>query len=322
MKLESILNKDTRYALITDSNVERLHAKTLVERLCQQGYDVTLFSFPAGEKYKTRETKHEIEEQMFQKRFGRDTVVIGMGGGVVTDMAGFIAATYCRGVALIYIPTTLLAMVDASLGGKTGVNVPQGKNMIGAFYPARHCIIDESYLKTLPEQEMKNGYAEIIKYGLISSKNLFNQIGTAPISELIVRSRIIKEHIVEEDPLEHGIRRTLNFGHTIGHALETILDYQISHGEAVAAGMLMESYLSAVKPEEYDAIRETLKNYSFPKVSISELMEAIGRDKKALKSKARFVLLEGIGSTHSFNGHYCTHVDEKLIHEAHEYFSH
>ena len=149
--LYPLLEKKMRYALITDSCVELLWGRVLLSDLQSRGWDVTLLSFPAGEEYKTRATKEAIENRMLQEKMGRDTTVIALGGGVVTDLAGFVAATYCRGVPLINMPTTLMGMVDAAVGGKTGINVPEGKNMVGAFYPAKYIVIDENFLKTLPE---------------------------------------------------------------------------------------------------------------------------------------------------------------------------
>lgn len=212
-------------AIITDTKIEKLFGKKLFKG------QASFFSFPAGEKSKTRKTKEKIEDGLIQKGFGSDTVIVGLGGGVVTDLAGFVAATYCRGVKLVLIPTTLLGMVDAAIGGKNGVNTPKAKNRIGTFYFPELIMIDTDFLKTLPEKEMLMGGAEILKYGLIDDPSLFQDLPKlfSSIDKTIEKSIAAKKKVVGEDPEEKkGLRRILNFGHTIGHALETIENYKIS----------------------------------------------------------------------------------------------
>jgi len=332
-KLFSLLSKELRYAIVTDKTIEKLHGRQLEKELKRKGLDVFSISIPSGEQHKTRETKRAIEDAMIARGLGRDSCIIALGGGVVTDLAGFVAATYCRGISLLSIPTTLLGMVDASIGGKTGVNTPTAKNLIGAFYPASLVLIDSAFLDTLPEKERKNGYAEIIKYGLISSKPLFHLLERQDpnISEIIYRSICIKKKTTEADPHEKGLRRILNFGHTIGHAIETLLTYRISHGEAVAIGMAIESYLSMqlkrLKPAEYTRILSVLDKYGFcPRIpegiTFSQLMKAMSMDKKARLGSPRFVILRTIGDTVPFEGSYCTSVNPKLIKKAYDNFSH
>ena len=187
-----------RRAIITDSNVAPLYGSQ---------FEGELFIFPAGEEHKTRATKEHLENQLFEKGFGRDTCIVALGGGVVNDLAGFLAATYCRGVPLVLIPTTLLAMVDASIGGKNGVNTPFGKNMVGTFYPPQKVIIDTRFLETLPPREFLNGKMEMIKHGLIADSALFASLeGPYNLEKVIFENRRIKEEIVQADEKETGMR--------------------------------------------------------------------------------------------------------------------
>jgi 3-dehydroquinate synthase len=271
-------------------------------------------------------------------KLGRDTLLIAIGGGVVTDLGGFLAATYNRGIPLILIPTTLLGMVDAAIGGKTGVNTHFGKNLIGAYYPPQDIFIDPSLLSTLPEKEWINGASEIIKYALIHSPALFQQLANNmdkwdardPIylQGLINASIAIKQEVIEADFQESGYRRILNFGHTIAHAIETLEDYRISHGEAVALGMLIEGYLSyrlgLLSQDEFEEINALLRLFRFPlhlppSITLEKLLQAMATDKKAKGAHPRFVLLNGIGSVAPFDGTYCSEVDEKLLAEGFQY---
>ena len=314
--LDAIRKAATHLVIITDDCVASLYGEKL-KRYLQEGKRVDLVTFPPGERSKTRETKARIEDELFSLGLGRDGALIALGGGVVTDLTGFIAATYCRGIPYLSIPTTLLGMVDASIGGKTGVNLPGGKNMIGAFYPPVEVIIDTGFLKSLGEDELRSGMAEVIKYGAIWDAALFNELhnfqGWHP---LIKKSISIKEEIVKRDPLEKGLRHILNFGHTIGHAIETLENYSLSHGEAVAIGMIGEAYLTR---QEAPLIK-IIEKLGFPlkispNVTAKALFEVMKKDKKAQNKVARFVQLEEIGKALSFNGHYCNKVaDEHLLH--------
>ena len=291
-KVKDLLKKGSHLVIITDDKVASLYGENLKTIL-----KADLITFPSGEKSKTRETKAKIEDELFALGVGRDGILIALGGGVVTDLVGFIAATYCRGIPYISIPTTLLGMVDASVGGKTGVNLPGGKNMIGAFYPPLEVIMDIDVLNSLQETELRNGMAEIIKYGAIWDKALFHELSEVKdLLPLIKKSVEIKEDIVKKDPKETGLRSILNFGHTIGHAIETLEDYSLSHGEAVAIGMIGEAHLTG-----HEAPLITLiEKFQFPlklssKVTAEALFTTMKKDKKALNKTAHFVLLEEIG---------------------------
>lgn len=306
--------RDRRVALITDEIVAPLYGHALAERL-----GATLFSFPAGEQHKTRATKERLEDQMLAAGFGRDTVIIALGGGVVTDLAGFVAATYCRGVPLIMVPTTLMGMVDASLGGKTAVNTPLGKNMIGAFYQPVAIFIDPTTLSTLPQSEFKNGVVEMIKHGLVMDKEYFAFLETFQSAQLdyaIAESRRLKQLLVVQDEREGALRHLLNFGHTVGHALETVTNYTVSHGQAVAFGLIVESsiaYLMGYLPKEsLDRLTALLQPYiPSTRANHNALLSAMARDKKALQGRPRIVLLDDIGAARG-----CFPVDEALIREA------
>ncbi|HET6372645.1 MAG TPA: 3-dehydroquinate synthase, partial [Candidatus Polarisedimenticolia bacterium] len=233
-----------RYALVTDSNVAPLHARPLLAALTAAGLPTMLIEFPAGEGNKTRSTKEAVEDALAAAGVGRDAAVIALGGGVVCDLAGFVAATYHRGIPYVQVPTTLLAMVDASVGGKTGVDTPQGKNLIGAFHQPAAVFIDTEYLATLPGRDYRSGLAEVVKAGAICDADLFELLRReAPrllardpslVPEVIERSCRIKAQVVAADEKEGDLRKILNFGHTIGHALEAVTGFAMTHGEAVA----------------------------------------------------------------------------------------
>lgn len=325
----------SRFAIITDDKIASLYGKQLQECLASSGVEVYLFSFPNGEQYKTRGTKELLENQLFEKGLGRDTCVIALGGGVVTDIAGYVAATYCRGLPLVMVPTSLLGMVDASIGGKTGVNTPYGKNMLGCIYQPKKVVIDLSTLKSLPKKELANGVVEMIKHGLIADYALFEDLDTysnqilaldaAILEKAIFESCRIKKEIVEQDEKENGKRRLLNFGHTIGHALERLTQYSLSHGEAVAIGLLVESYLSVklgiLDQTSFDRIKKNLLQYGLPlqlpsRFPIQTILDAMALDKKSLKGQPRFVMIDAIGSSLAYDSSYCTHVEESLIKNA------
>ena len=326
----------SRFAIITDDTIAPLYGVQLQQYLASAGLEVHLFSFPCGEPYKTRDTKELLENQLFEKGLGRDTCVIALGGGVVTDLAGYLAATYCRGVPLVMIPTSLLGMVDASIGGKTGVNVPYGKNMLGCIYPPKKVIVDLTTLKSLSKSELANGVVEMIKHGLIADYSLFEDLEKHPdqlvaldpsvLQRVIFASCRIKKEIVEQDEKERGKRHLLNFGHTIGHVLERLTHYSLSHGEAVAIGLLVESYLSlkqgALDQTAFARIKRILVQYGLSlqlpaRFPIQNLLEAMALDKKSLRGQPRFVMIDAIGSPLIYeDSSYCTHIEESALRNA------
>ncbi|MDQ3673901.1 MAG: 3-dehydroquinate synthase [Gemmatimonadota bacterium] len=240
-----------RYAVITDSNVYGLYGNRLEDQF--EPHTIDVLTVPAGETSKTREMWGTLTDRMLISGFGRDSAIVALGGGVVGDLAGFVAATYMRGVPVVQIPTTLLAMIDASIGGKTGIDTPAGKNLVGAFHHPAAVLIDPQVLDTLPLRELRAGIAELIKYGAIADQSYFAEVEAAlpdllsgnlgnsdRARSIIVRSVEIKSEIVSRDERENGLRKVLNFGHTIGHAVELISGYSLLHGEAVAIGMALE----------------------------------------------------------------------------------
>ncbi len=333
--------KGLRLAIISDSHVEPLYGKSLQKNLINQGWETLLLSFPAGEKQKSRQTKEQLENQLLAQGMGRDLCLIALGGGVVTDLTGFLASTYCRGVPFISVPTSLLAMVDASLGGKTGINVPYGKNMIGTIYQPSAIFIDIATLKTLPQIELKNGIVEMIKHGLILDAAYFNllkrharqilELDLPFLEKVIEKSCRIKLQVVEEDEYEIGKRRLLNFGHTIGHAIETLTEHHIAHGQAVAIGMIGESYLSMqlgyLSRSSFEAITHIFESYQISiQLDISltpkDFFKMMKLDKKSTQNVPRFVLLKEIGKCMEFDSQFCSSVDENILQMTLEWICH
>lgn len=265
---------------------------------------------------KNWETAEGLIDRLCQMGCGRDTLLIAMGGGVTTDLVGFVASIYMRGVALILLPTTLLAMVDAAIGGKTGIDTAWGKNLLGTFYPPKAIFVDLARLDTLPESEWFNGMAEILKMGLICNSEIWERAEGRDL-ELIVKAIQGKMAIVERDPLEQGLRRVLNFGHTVGHALERVSGYAMPHGEAVAFGCVVEAYLSMklgyLAEKEFAQIEAVYKRFplQLPQgYSRGKLFQALHQDKKKERGAVRCVLLERIGCALPFEGAYCRTVTE------------
>lgn len=328
-----------RLVIITDSHLEQSWALCLQKLLQAQELSVLLLSFPAGEQYKTREIKAYLEDELLKRGYGRDTCLIAVGGGVVCDVVGFLASTYCRGVSVIYVPTTLLAMVDASIGGKTAVDTPFGKNLIGSFYQPCAVFMDLRVLETLPEREWCQGVVEMLKHGLVCDVAYFELLVQQVqkfksrdedfLLEFIYQSCVIKKKIVEADEREQGLRQVLNFGHSFGHALELVSNYRLSHGEAVAVGMVLEAYVSGlcgfldmVSVERIsDILRQCGLSLEIKKFEFDQVLSALVLDKKAKNSMPRFVLLDALGRAHVEDGQYVRVVDEQVLRQAWDWWN-
>jgi 3-dehydroquinate synthase len=305
-----------RYALITDSNVGPLYAKKVAAQLDSEAMDI--LTIPAGESNKTREVWARLTDEMLAKGYGRDAAVVALGGGVVGDLGGFVAATFMRGIPVIQVPTTLLAMIDASIGGKTAVDTPGGKNLVGAFHSPAAVLIDPQVLATLPLRELRAGFAEALKHGVIADESYLNDVASrAPgllaadgprgdsMFSLIVRSVEIKADIVSRDEREAGLRQILNFGHTIGHAVELVSGYSLLHGEAVAIGMALESELAehiglaqtGIAATVSSALQSAGLPTALPSGSNGDaVIEAMRSDKKGRSGRTRFALPLRIGA--------------------------
>jgi 3-dehydroquinate synthase len=294
--------------VVTNETVEPLYLDALSANLA--GKQLRAISLPDGEAYKTLETVEDILDTLVENGANRDTTVVALGGGVVGDIAGFAAACYMRGVDFIQVPTTLLAQVDSSVGGKTGVNHASGKNLIGAFHQPRAVLIDTDTLKTLPDRELKAGLAEVIKYGAIVDADFFAWIednlealiarDADALAAAVQRSCELKAGIVAEDERESGRRALLNFGHTFGHAIEHCQGYgEWLHGEAVAAGMVMAAQLSASDAAVARRIARLLERAGLPSrppaIAANDLLAAMSLDKKVQGKQLRFVLLRSLG---------------------------
>ena len=330
-----LLGSVKKLAVITDSNVRDLYAKPICEKLIHAGYKVDLFVFPAGEKSKTRKTKERIEDAMLEKGYRRDCAIIAIGGGVVTDLAGFIAGTYGRGVPFINYATTLLAAADASVGGKTAVDTPLATNLIGLFNQPQKVYIDIAAWKTLPHREMVSGLSETIKHACLGSLDMFEFIEENLddifsfqkfACEYIAENNCkIKYHIVMKDERESGLREVLNLGHTVGRAIETVSDYQLLHGEALGIGMAAEVLLSArlghMSEEEAERVialydRAGLPTHIPDYIDREELVRKLYTDKKVRDGKLRFVLQKGIGDVVEFApGVFAKPIEESLARE-------
>ncbi|MDR3391509.1 MAG: 3-dehydroquinate synthase [Sulfuriferula sp.] len=304
-----------RVAVITNTTVAPLYLPTLTAGLVAHGVEVVPIILPDGEQYKTWETLNSIFDALLTHRCERKTTLIALGGGVIGDLTGFAAASYLRGVPFIQIPTTLLAQVDSSVGGKTGINHPLGKNMVGAFYQPQLVLADTRTLATLPARELSAGLAEVIKYGLIYDAAFFDwleanidklrALDEESIAYAVYRSCEIKAEVVAQDERESGLRALLNLGHTFGHAIESGMGYGVwLHGEAVAAGTVLAAdvsqrmgLMSAAEVERTRALyRRAGLPDTAPDLGVEKYLDYMGLDKKVEGGRIRFVLLRGIGS--------------------------
>jgi len=309
------------YAVISDSHVGKLYGAEIVKQLSGTGCRAELLTFPAGESSKTRETWASLSDQMLAAQLGRDSAVIALGGGVVNDVAGFVAATYLRGVPLVQVPTSLLAMIDSSIGGKTGVDVPAGKNLLGAFHQPRVVIADPDLLGSLASVQLAAGLAEAVKHGVIADGDYFAFLEAeyaalfakhAPALERLVRRSVeIKAAVVAQDERERGRRAILNFGHTVGHAIEATSNYEVLHGEAVAIGMVYESRLAesigiaaAGTAQRIARVLELLHlPTERPDASrVDDLIVAMRNDKKVRGGEIRLALPRSIGDAYGSDG--------------------
>jgi len=299
--------------IITNPVVEGLYGDALKQNLTREGFRVTVLQVPDGEEQKSLETTGRLYHELTECYAERTTPILALGGGVIGDLAGFVAATYLRGVPLIQIPTTLLAQVDSSIGGKVAVDHGQLKNMIGAFYQPKLIISDIDTLKTLDNKILIDGLAEVIKYGVIRDEGFFRYIeenldkitslDSGALEEIVLRSAKIKAEVVEKDEKDLGLRAILNYGHTVGHAIESVSDFKVEHGVAVAMGMLAAAKIShkmgILGNKELLRLKNLIQRAglptTMPKLNIKKVIQAITHDKKVLRGKVRFALPKSIG---------------------------
>jgi 3-dehydroquinate synthase len=312
----SRLGLGRRCAVITDTNVEPLYAGRAVRSLEETGFDPVVHSIRAGEQSKNLRNVDGCYARLAAHRLERKSFVVALGGGVVGDLAGFVAATYLRGVSFVQVPTTLLSQVDSSVGGKVGVNLKAGKNLVGSFYQPRLVLCDLAALDSLPDREFRAGLAEVIKYGIIHDGRFFNWLSRdldrllardrKALTRAVARSCEIKAAVVAEDEKEGGLRAILNFGHTIGHAIEAITAYgTYLHGEAISIGQVLAAELSAavlkLPPKDVDRIRQLFQRAGLPTridltaARTSKLFDAMRLDKKVTDGRVGFVLADRIG---------------------------
>ena len=336
-KLDWVGSKLKKYRLgkkilvVTNPVVEKFYLKKIVKFLKKANYEVYTCRIPDGERYKSLQEASSIYDVCIEKELDRQSTILALGGGVIGDLAGFVASTIFRGVSFIQVPTTLLAQVDASIGGKVGVNHPKGKNLIGSFYQPQGVFIDLTVLKSLPKCELAVGLAEIIKYGVINDSHLFSyleeniqrvkKLDLVCLEYVIRRACEIKAFIVERDEKEKGLRRILNYGHTAGHVLESMRGYEgYRHGEAVSIGMVVANKiaqrLGILKEKDSERIRKLIEIADLPtkvkgRLDINEFMKILRLDKKVLAGKVNFILPTKIGKVVIRND-----VPEKVVREV------
>lgn len=308
--------KNTKICIISDSNVAKIYEKEL-EKLLENSFPTIInFTFNAGEGSKNIETVEKLYEELIINHFDRHDLLLALGGGVVGDLTGFAASTYLRGIDFIQIPTSLLSQVDSSIGGKTGVDFKQYKNMVGAFYQPKLVYMNLAVLRTLPKQQLSSGLAEIVKHGCIKDKAYFTwldehmeavfKLDPWVLEEMIYRSCQIKRDVVERDPKEKGERALLNFGHTIGHAIEKLADFKLYHGECVAIGMAAAVYLSVKKGLlaecDLETVQSLLRKAGLPlsvkNQNAKDVLTATKSDKKMEAGHIKFILLNKIGDAY------------------------
>lgn len=303
-----------KLVMITDPTVKKLYGNSLSRSLTKDGFSLVTLLVPVGEQHKSLETAGRLYHELTSSYAERNTPILALGGGVIGDLAGFVAATYMRGVPFVQIPTTLLAQVDSSIGGKTAVDHGQLKNKIGVFYQPKLVIADIDTLKTLPERELANGLAEVIKSAAIRSKDFFvylerniekvKSLDKKVIEEVVFQTVKVKAEVVAKDERDTGLRNILNYGHTIGHAIESASDFKMSHGQAVAIGMVAAARVSnrtgILSYNEVARLRSLIEkaglSTQMPELKPSEIIQNMRHDKKVAQERIKFVLLNSIGN--------------------------
>ena len=327
--------KADKAAIITDTNVGRIYGNEIVALLRKNGISCCTISFRAGERSKRLSTVEKIQEQMLQNGIGRKSIAVLLGGGVVGDMGGLAAATYMRGIGFVQVPTTLLAMADSAIGGKTGVDLPSGKNMCGTFTQPKAVFIDTSFLESLPQKEFSNGMAEVVKYGVINDAAFFRFLeknkaaimkkNPKVLERIIEKSCRIKAAVVAKDELEGSLRQVLNYGHTVGHAIETATHYsRYTHGEAISIGMNVEAIISGkiggMKHGEIARQSALLAHLGLPmkpgSIDKKRLIALMMNDKKSKGRGLVFALPKRIGAMMKSNGNYGVMVGGKTVKTA------
>jgi 3-dehydroquinate synthase len=325
------------YAIVSDERVAPLYAQRVRASFALAAPDakLTLLLVPPGEEHKTRELWAQLTDQLLAAGAGRDACIVALGGGVVGDLAGFVAATYMRGIPVVQVPTTLLAMVDASVGGKTAVDTPAGKNLVGAFHPPAAVVADPDTLGTLSPRELRAGFAEVVKHGVVADADYFARVaallprlaaeggGADPaMADVVARSVEIKAAVVAEDEREGGKRKILNFGHTLGHAIELVSGFRLLHGEAVAIGMALEAEIAermniaerGTAARVRDALEAAHLATAFPhRMDAREVLEATRLDKKARGGAVEYALPERIGAMSEQNGRWSLRVSDDVV---------
>ncbi len=301
------IQKDGKICVISDDNVAPLYMEDCMKSLQKAGYDAYEYILPAGEASKNGENYLKIMSYLASISMTRSDGIVALGGGMVGDLAGFSAATYMRGINVYQVPTTLLAAVDSSVGGKTAIDLPAGKNLVGAFHQPKLVLQDSALLDTIPPETYREGMAEVIKYGVIDSPELFAKLNApeytkAHLQEIIQTCVDIKSKFVEADEFDHGLRHKLNFGHTLGHAMEILSDYSLSHGDAVAKGMYWMTKISVEQGwcdiETLDQLEKVLNAYGFDlslNFDIEEVYRVLCSDKKRTGNQIRIVTADRIG---------------------------
>lgn len=312
-ELQAFDVENRRVAVIADSNTSAMFGDTVIQLLEGHCMQTLLYSFPAGESNKTLDTVRDIYKALIEAKFDRKDLLIALGGGVVGDVTGFVAATYLRGVDFIQIPTTMIAQSDSSIGGKTGVDFDGYKNMVGAFYMPKLVYMNVATLKELDDRQFYAGFAEVMKHGLIKDAVFYEWLldnmyeihdrNEEVLEEMIMRSCTVKKLVVEKDPTEKGDRALLNFGHTIGHAIEKAMNFEMVHGECIALGMVAAAYISWkhnwLSMEEYYEVRDMFVPFNLPisidSIDPEEILKLTKSDKKMEGTQIKFVLLKKVG---------------------------